>query len=512
MLASPTVAPTPVLPERPPFSLRARLLTPLADGGTRHEADGLLVVDADGRIAFAGAAADRPAEAASALALPGWVLLPGLVDLHAHLPQLPNAGLGAGLDLLTWLERYIFPLERGFDEARADVVAPAAWRAFAAAGTTTALVYGAVYEASLDATFRAAEAHGIRAVVGKVMMDRVTYDQTIDPTTILDRSLREAADLCSRWHMRDDGRLRYAFTPRFAVSCTADLLRESAALARATGAYWQTHVSEDRGEIAEVARLFPEAIDYVDVYDRAGGLGERTVLAHAVHLSDREVARLVETGTRVAHCPASNLFLASGVMPLGRYLEAGMRIGLGSDVAGGPDLSIFGAMRVAFYSWNALRVEREGVPPVPGPLDWLRMGSLEGARVLGIDDVTGSLETGKEADVIAVDPSLVGPLDGHRRRRPDRPDEPAHVPRPPGHGPRGLGPRPRPRRPGHDESTMIALDPPGSRPSRSARRQSRCADRKGAGDDRARLAKCRSIARASPPRPRARCRFRRRLP
>ena len=335
-----------------------------------------------------------------------------MVDLHAHLPQLPNAGLGAGLDLLTWLERYIFPLERGFDEARADVVAPAAWRAFAAAGTTTALVYGAVYEASLDATFRAAEAHGIRAVVGKVMMDRVTYDQTIDPSTILDRSLREAADLCSRWHMRDDGRLRYAFTPRFAVSCTADLLRESAALARATGAYWQTHVSEDRGEIAEVARLFPEAIDYVDVYDRAGGLGERTVLAHAVHLSDREVARLVETGTRVAHCPASNLFLASGVMPLGRYLEAGMRIGLGSDVAGGPDLSIFGAMRVAFYSWNALRVERDGVPPVPGPLDWLRMGSLEGARVLGIDDVTGSLEAGKEADVIAVDPSLVGPLDG----------------------------------------------------------------------------------------------------
>ena len=117
MLASPTVAPTPVLPERPPFSLRARLLTPLADGGTRHEADGLLVVDERGRIAFAGAAADRPAEAASALVLPGWVLLPGMVDLHAHLPQLPNAGLGAGLDLLTWLERYIFPLERGFDEA-----------------------------------------------------------------------------------------------------------------------------------------------------------------------------------------------------------------------------------------------------------------------------------------------------------------------------------------------------------------------------------------------------------
>ena len=110
-----------------------------------------------------------------------WVVLPGMVDLHAHLPQLPNAGLGAGMDLLAWLERYIFPLERGFDVATAEIVAPAAWRAFAAAGTTTAMVYGAVYEASLDATFRAAEAHGIRAIVGKVMMDRITYDPTIDP-------------------------------------------------------------------------------------------------------------------------------------------------------------------------------------------------------------------------------------------------------------------------------------------------------------------------------------------
>ena len=295
------------------------------------------------------------------------VVMPGMVDLHAHLPQIPNAGLGAGLDLLTWLDRYIFPLERGFDEPEAERLAPLAWRAFAAAGTTTALVYGAVYEASLDATFRAAEAHGIRAIVGKVMMDRLTYDPTIDPTTILDRSLRESADLIARWHGRDDDRLRYAVTPRFAVSCTADMLRESAALAASTGAYWQTHVSEDRGEIEEVARLFPEATDYVDVYDRAGGLGARTVLAHAVHLSDRELARLVETGTRVAHCPASNLFLASGVMPLGRYLEAGLAVGLGSDVAGGPDLSIFTAMRVGAYAKNALAIAGGAAGTEPDP-------------------------------------------------------------------------------------------------------------------------------------------------
>jgi guanine deaminase len=400
------------LPATPPFVLRGRLLTPLGAGGTRHEPDALLAVDAAGRIAFVGPASQRPELADESIDLRPWVLMPGMVDLHAHLPQLPNAGLGAGMDLLAWLERYIFPLERDFDVPTAERVAPAAWRAFAAAGTTTALVYGAVYEASLDATFRAAEAHGIRAIVGKVMMDRGTYDATIDPSTILDRTLAESARLIERWHGADDGRLRYAVTPRFAVTCTAELLRESAALAASTGAYWQTHVSEDRGEIAEVARLFPDAIDYVDVYDRAGGLGERTVLAHAVHLSDRELSRLVDTGTRVAHCPISNLFLASGVMPLGRYLDAGLTLGLGSDVAGGPDLSIFSVMRVGFYAQNARRVAGVETGRVLSPLDWIRLGTLGGAEALGLEDATGSLEAGKEADVIAIDPAYISPIPG----------------------------------------------------------------------------------------------------
>jgi guanine deaminase len=407
------------LPASPPFALHARLLTPLARGRSRFEPDGLLEVDSEGRIAFVGPAMDRPDVRAGAIDLRPWVVLPGMVDLHAHLPQFPNAGLGAGMDLLAWLEKYIFPLERGFDVPTAERVAPAAWRAFAAAGTTTALVYGAVYEASLDATFRAAESHGIRAIVGKVMMDRVTYDRTIDPSTILDRSLAESARLIERWHGAAGDRLRYAVTPRFAVSCTAELLRESAALATSTGAYWQTHVSEDKGEIAEVARLFPEATDYVDVYDRAGGLGDRTVLAHAVHLSDRELDRLVETGTYVAHCPTSNLFLASGVMPLGRYLDAGLSMGLGSDVAGGPDLSIFSVMRVGYYAQNARRVAGEERAPVLRPMDWLRLGSLEGAEALGLGDRIGSLEVGKEADLIAVDPAFTAPIPGVADDDPD---------------------------------------------------------------------------------------------
>lgn len=404
----------PSLPDRAPFVLRARVLTPLAAGGSKYEPDGVVVVEANGRIGFVGpwqAGIDEPGapDLGPLIDLRPWLILPGLVDLHVHLPQVPHAGLGFGTPLLDWLGRYVFPLEHDFSEAVAEVVAPAVYRAFAAAGTTTALMYGAVYEPSIEAAFRAAETHGIRAIIGKVMMDRLTYDETRRPSEVLDLSLRQSADLCDRWHLRDEGRLRYAFTPRFAVSCSAEMLRESAALAAAKGAYWQTHLAEDKAEIAEVARLFPEARDYLDVYDRAGGLGPGTILAHAIHLSEREVSRLAESGANLAHCPASNLFLASGIMPLGRYLEAGIPVGLGSDVAGGPDLSLFGAMRVGGYVQNALRVATGDSRPILDPFAWLRLASFEGARVLGLEDQIGSIEAGKEADLIVVDPRLAAP-------------------------------------------------------------------------------------------------------
>jgi len=399
-------------PRTGPFALRARLLTPLDAGGTRHEADGLVIVDDAGRIAFAGAASDRPDEAAAAIDLRPFMLLPGMVDLHAHLPQAPNAGVGYALDLLTWLDRVTFPTEQSWSDPEvAENLSPAIFDAFARAGTTTVLAYGVVFEAAMDAAFRAAEANGIRAILGKVMMDRGTYDPVIEPSAILDRSLRESADLIARWHGADAGRLGYAVTPRFAISCTADMLRESAALAASTGTWWQTHVSEDPFEIAEVARLHPEAEDYVDVYERAGGLGARTILAHAIHLSDRELGRLVETGTHVAHCPASNLFIGAGVMPLARYREAGLSMGLGSDVSGGPEMSIFSVMRVGAYAQMA-RQSLGGDGAVLEPFDWLRLGTLDGARALGLGGSIGSLEAGKEADMIAIDPSFIAPLAG----------------------------------------------------------------------------------------------------
>jgi guanine deaminase len=407
----------PTLPatlDAPPYTIRARLLTPLDDGGTRFLDDALIEVGADGGLARVDPWSERArdSDARGAIDVRPLIVMPGLVDLHAHLPQWPNAGLGAGLDLLTWLQRYIFPLEREFHADAARRLAPEFFRALAAAGTTTALLYGAVFEDSVDAAFAAAEQHGIRLVLGKVMMDRFRYDESLADSAVLDRSVAESQRLIERWHGRDNGRLQYAVTPRFAVSCSAEMLRESADLARSTGAYWQTHLAEDRNEIDEVERLFPDAIDYTDVYDRAGALGPKSVVAHAVHLSQREVARLAETGTRIAHCPSSNLFLASGAMPLARYLDAGIVVALGSDVAGGPDLSIFGEMRAGSYTQSGRRTMLGDSGPPLKPFDWLRVGSLDGARALGLDDVIGSIESGKEADFICVDASATSPLDG----------------------------------------------------------------------------------------------------
>lgn len=427
----------PTLPDGPPFALRARILTPLAEGGSRWEPDGVLEVDVGGRIAWVGAFLDwlarselpgregrperegRPGPEASprpVVSTPHdvrpWLLLPGFVDLHVHVPQVPSAGLGAGMDLLTWLERYVFPLERAYDVDAAQRLAPTVFRAMAAAGTTALLGYGAIWADSLDATFRAAEEHGIRAVLGKVMMDRITYDDRLPRGAILDASLREAADLCARWHGAADGRLGYAFTPRFAVSCTAEMLRQSADMAAHTGAIWQTHLAEDRGEVARVRELFPETRDYLDVYDRAGALRPGSVLAHAIQLSDREVSRLAESGAAVAHCPSSNLFLASGVMPLARYLEAGVRVGLGTDVAAGPELSIVSQMRSGFYAQNALHVTGSETRGSLDPMGWLRLATLEGARAMGLGDVVGSLEPGKESDLVCLDPAMVLPPGG----------------------------------------------------------------------------------------------------
>jgi len=448
----------PSLPVAPPFRLRARVLTPLAAGGTRYLADGAVHVDPHGRISRvadwtdapepqaepgAGAPAESEGGVDAGARVPDcdvrpWVVLPGLVDLHTHIPQLPNAGIGAGLDLLTWLERYTFPLERRFDAATAERLGPLAMRAFAAAGTTTVVAYASADPDATDVLLRSAESHGIRAAIGLVLMGRTVAAHGGDAhrdnhggrrggaaSPGEAAGIRASVDLAARWNGRDAGRLRYAFTPRFALSCSAQVLRESARLAAETGSHWQTHLSEDPRELAEVGRAFPEARDYLDVYDRAGALGPagpRALFAHAIHLSEREIERLAESGAGVAHCPASNLFLPSGIMPLARYLEAGIPVGLGSDISGGPDPSIFEAMRVGAYAQHALRIVGGDPRPVLDPLGWLRLGTLGGAAALGLADTIGSLEPGREADMIAIDTSLTEPIPGAGGA-----DEPAEI-------------------------------------------------------------------------------------
>ncbi len=398
-----------VFPAQPPFTLRARLLSPLQDGDYLWLADGVIEVDDAGRIRSVRAAADAPRAAETAIDLRPLVVMPGLVDTHVHLPQVPAAGLGAGMDLLSWLERYVFSLEHDFDIAAAQELAPQVYEAMAAAGTTTFSGYAAIWPESTDACFHAAEEHGIRATIGNVLMDRVTYDDRTPPAHILQNAIRASGELCERWHGAAEGRLRYAFTPRFAVACTADMLRESASLAEHYGATWQTHLSEDAREMATVAEHFPEASDYLDVYDQAGGLGRKALLAHSIHLSDREVERMVETDSAVAHCPVSNMYIRSGVMPIGRYLDEGLRVGLGTDVAGAPELSVITQMRLGFFQHNSRAVVVGDERSAPDPLEWIRLGTLGGAEALGLEDIIGSIEPGKEADIIAVDPELGRP-------------------------------------------------------------------------------------------------------
>jgi guanine deaminase len=396
-----------------PFALRARLVTPLQAGGFRDERDAVVEVGPGGVLGFVGPAADR--RGSRVVDVRPLVVLPGLIDLHAHLPQLPISGVGFAKGLLDWLGDLMHPVEAGFDEAASRRLSPVYFRRFAAAGTTTACLYSSVDRGATDAAFEAAEEHGIRVIMGQPLMDRGRYEHDIPDSEVTEVRLREAAETCARWHGRDDGRIAYAFTPRWALHCSPEMLAESARLAHEAGAYWQTHVGEDPDEIAEVAKAYPEARDFLDVYDRAGGLGPRTILAHAVYLSERERARIKESGSGLAHCP-SNVWIGGGIMPLASYRRLDLKVGLGSDVGGSMGLSLFVAMQVGAIGQNARKIflgdAEDDASGRLQPIDWLRLATLSGAACLGQADRIGSIETGKEADMILVDPRLTSPVPG----------------------------------------------------------------------------------------------------
>lgn len=400
--------------------LRARLLSPAAAGGLLDVPDGLLALDERGRIAELGPAesllqrfAGVPVED-----LRPCCILPGLVDLHAHLPQHEAVAMD-GLELLPWLETFIFPAEARF--ADPEVARTAAARFFGTMlglGTTTAAVHCTVHEAATEAAFQEAERCGIRLVMGKVMMDRHAPEALQEST---EASLAASRRLCESWHGRDGGRLAYAFTPRYAPACSPELMRGAADLAGRHGAYLQTHVSESLRELDWVRELFPEAANYTDVYRRMGLLGPRTLLAHGLHLLPAERAMIREAGAHLVHCPRSNAFLASGIMPLRRWLDEGLSLGLGTDVGAGPTLSMWAEAAFACTASKLRWAERRKLgldADAPAtPTEAFRLATLGGAKALGLEDRIGSLEVGKDADLVVVDPRVVDPA-------PERPPEP----------------------------------------------------------------------------------------
>lgn len=380
--------------------LRARIFTPLAGadpfalGATKSFAyydDGYLAIDGD-RIAAVGPWSEVPRQSAALTQLGRDVLLtPGFVDTHLHAPQLEMIGSYGG-DLLEWLNRYTFPTETKFrDPAHASMVARIFFDELLRNGTLAALIFSTIHTEATDIFFAEAERRGFRAIIGKTMMDRNAPEALLEAPK---QAYDESRELIRKWHGR--GLLRYAITPRFAPTSTPELLEAAGQLKRDfPDAYVHSHISENRNEVQWVHDLFPEA-EYADVYDDYGLLGDRTVLAHGVYLSEEELDLLARRGTRIAHCPNSNLFLGSGLFRLHHTMRAGVGVGLGTDIGAGTTPSMFTAMS------DAYKVQQvQGVSLTPAQLWYL--ATLGGARALSLDSECGSLEAGKSADFLVLD-------------------------------------------------------------------------------------------------------------
>lgn len=385
--------------------VRGQLLHFLADPGMGDDPaawqffdDGGLWIR-DGRIQAAGpwaaiTAALPPGvrEAATFHDYRGHLVLPGFVDCHLHYPQ---AGVIAsyGRQLLDWLNDYVFPAEARFaDASEAERTAAFVVDRLLAHGTTTASVFATVHPHSVDAFFAIAEARGLRMLCGKVLMDRNC------PPDLRDTAAGGMADslrLIERWHGR--GRLRYSLTPRFAPTSSPEQLRLCGELlASQPGLHLQTHLAENPCELDWVKQLFPTRGSYLDVYQHYGLAGPRSLHAHCIHLDAAERRSLAAGGAAAAFCPGSNLFLGSGFFNLDASREAGLRVGLATDIGAGTGFSLLRSLAQAYEVGQALGA------PLPA-LRGFYLATLGGARALYLDDCIGSFQPGREADFIALD-------------------------------------------------------------------------------------------------------------
>jgi len=353
--------------------------------------DGYVAVDHD-RIAGAGDFQDMPRGSAALTQLGRDALIvPGFVDTHLHAPQLEMIGSYGG-HLLEWLNRYTFPTEAKFKDPRyAAHIAAAFFDELLRNGTLCALIFSTIHAEATDIFFAEAERRGFRGIIGKTMMDRNAPPELLEDVRT---SYDQSRTLLQKWHKR--GLLRYAITPRFAPTSTPELLEAAGQLKREfPDAYVHTHISENTNEVAWVQQLFPEA-EYADVYDRYGLLDELAVLAHGVWLTEEELDLLARRKARIAHCPNSNLFLGSGLFRLQHTLDAGVGVGLGTDIGAGTTPSMFTAMA------DAYKVQQvQGVSLSPFQLWYL--ATLGGARALSLDAECGSIEAGKSADFLVLD-------------------------------------------------------------------------------------------------------------
>jgi 5-methylthioadenosine/S-adenosylhomocysteine deaminase len=324
----------------------------------------------------------------------GCAVLPGFVQTHVHLCQTLFRGAADDLELIDWLKKRVWPMEAAHDAASLRASARLGVAEMIRGGTTCALTMETVNHTT--EVFRVVEETGFRATVGKCMMDK--GDEV--PAALRENaedSIRESLALLEEWHGRAEGRVRYCFAPRFAVSCTRDLLERVARLARERGVMVHTHASENRTECEMVER--ETGMRNVVYLDSLGVSGGHVLLAHCVHLSDEELGLLASKGTHVSHCPSSNMKLGSGIAPLAEMFERGVSVSLGAD--GAPcnnRLDMFTEMRSAAL----LQKVGRGADALPAARV-LRMATRGGARALGLEGEIGSAEPGKRADLILID-------------------------------------------------------------------------------------------------------------
>ena len=373
------------------------------------EADGLLVVGPDARGRQVVQALGPWAELAPRFAgvptehFPGRIIAPGFVDLHLHFPQVDVIGSPAE-GLLPWLENFTFPQEKRFSaQGHSAQVATFFIAELLRNGVTTALAFASSHPESVHALFAEAQKNQLRLIAGKVLMDQHSPEGVRDETQ---QSLRDTEALIQRWHGVD--RLGYAITPRFVPSCSAAQLRGAGELAAKYPDVWiQSHVAENRDEIAWVRALHPEARSYLSVYEQFGLMRPRAIYAHCIHFDDEDRALMRSTGAAAAVSPTSNLFLGSGFFDYAGADRVGFGYGLASDVGGGTSFSPFHTMLAAYYVGREGQT-KTGVSLSPQHLWWQHTAGA--AQALGLAGVVGNLLPGCEADFVVLNPQATALL------------------------------------------------------------------------------------------------------